>query len=155
MRTNAAFREFEELVPTPIMTLPAKPPAPEQRPDADWRNPADMPAAVHGVALACWLAFLSVFWITFAMSANAEFMVAISTVYAVVFFGVPTILTRMSPKRSRAHPKLRQFLNGRFDTLYGGISGFDALVQVIVVPAALTVGGIGIAIAIHAARAAH
>lgn len=152
MRSNVAFRELDDVVPVSDKKSPAQPVAAPPQSDADWRNPADMPAAVHGLALACWVAFLSVFWITFAMSANAEFMVAISTVYAVVFFGVPTILARMSPKRARKHPGLLQFLHGRFDTLYGEISGFDALVQVIVVPACLTLGGIGIALAIHAAR---
>ena len=120
-----------------------------------WRNPSDMPVAVHKLALACWMAFLSVFWITFAFSGHATFMVAVSTVYAVVFFSVPVILTRMCPPDERQHNELSSFLHGRFETIDGSIAGFDALVQVIVVPATLTLGGIAIGFIIHAARLAH
>lgn len=138
-----------ESVPVPVAA--AKP----QAAAGAWRNPADMPVGVHTLALACWAAFLAVFWITFGISGNAEFMVAVSTVYAIVFFSVPVILTRMFPAEKRKHRDLSAFLNGRFDTLYGPIRGFDALVQVIIVPLALTLGGIAIGFIIHAARAAH
>lgn len=133
------------------MPVPASPVAQAEA----WRHPADMPVAVHKLALACWAAFLAVFWITFGISGNAEFMVAISTVYAIVFFSVPAILTSMFPAEKREHRDLPAFLNGRFDTLYGPIGGFDALVQVIIVPLALTLGGIAIGFIIHAAPAAH
>ena len=90
MRATAALREERQAPPAPVSRtarlVPVEPIA-EQKP---WRHPADMPVAVHGLALACWGAFLGVFWITFAFSGHATFMVAISTVYAVMFFGVPT-----------------------------------------------------------------
>ncbi len=130
---------------------PAQAPAPVK----PWRNPSDMPVAVHKLALACWMAFLSVFWITFAFSGHATFMVAVSTVYAAVFFSVPVILARMCPPDERQHSELSSFLRGRFETIDGSIRGFDALVQVIVVPAMLTLGGIAIGFIIHAARLAH
>lgn len=155
MRTSTALREHSDIAPVPIVTSTTHRISPPRQPDADWRNPSDMPASVHIAALACWIAFLGLFWITFAFSANAEFMVVISTVYAVVFFSVPAIMARMAPKRSRKNPNLLTFLSGQFDTLYGRISGWDAFVQVTIVPAALTLGGIGIAMAIHAARAGH
>lgn len=154
MRSTAALYRDREL---------SQPESPERRHlavvkasvEPDWRYPADMPVAVHAIALACWVAFLGVFWITFAISGNAEFMVAISTIYAVMFFSVPVILIRMFPRKTRAAQSLRVFLRGRFRTFHGSISGFDALVQVIVVPASLTLGGIAMGFIIHAARAAH
>ena len=60
MRTNAAFREFEAIDPAPVVKAPAQAAPPEPQTDADWRHPSDMPAAVHGAALVCWLAFLGV-----------------------------------------------------------------------------------------------
>ena len=61
----------------------------------------------------------------------------------------------MTPPDARNHHSLSTFLRGRFDTIDGSISGLDALVQVIVVPACLTLGGIAIGFIIHAARLAH
>lgn len=155
MRAATTLREQREVpfageVPPPrIVTLERAAPA------EPWRNPSDMPLAVHQLALACWVAFLGVFWITFAFSGKAEFMVAISTVYAIVFFTVPMILTRMFPAETRKHRDLSAFLKGRFEIFGGSLSGFDALVQVIVVPASLTLGGIAIGFIIHAARLTH
>ena len=155
MRATAALREERQAPSAPVSMnarLVQVEPAAQQEP---WRYPADMPVAVHQLALACWIAFLEVFWITFAFSGHATFMVAISTVYAIVFFSVPVILTRMRPSEERQNCDLTSFLRSRFDTIDGSISGLDALVQVIVVPATLTLGGIAIGFIIHAARLAH
>jgi hypothetical protein len=154
MRTSAAFREREEFMPVSVV-VPVACTAPAQEPDEDWRHPADMPVSVYRTAFFRWLAFLGVFWITFSISGSAEFMVTISTVYAIVFFGVPTIMTRLIPKKKQKDLGLFSFLNGHFDTFYGEIEGWEALIQVIIVPAALTLGGIAMGFIIHAARIAH
>jgi len=98
--------------------------------------------------------FLAVFWVTFAMSANALFQVAIGTVYAIVFFGVPFLMSRIAGVPGTATYSLGDFLDGRLDTFNGPIGGRDAVLQVIMVPSALTVGGIAIGFIIHAARLA-
>lgn len=116
---------------------------------------AKMHPGVHKVAFACWVAFLCIFWLTFFISANALFMVVISTVHAVVFFGVPWIMNRMAPKPPAPASDLTSFLTERVETLYGPIGGFEALLQVIIVPLSLTIGGIAIALIIHWARALH
>jgi hypothetical protein len=120
-----------------------------------WRNPADMHRGFYAIALAAWGAFLSVFWLTFAMSANALFMVTISTVYAAVFFSVPVILTRLFPEKLPVEGSLSDFLRAPFATIDGPIKGYEALVQMIVVPVCLVIGGAAISIIIHAARASH
>jgi hypothetical protein len=80
--------------------------------------------------------------------------VVIGTFYALMFFGVPTVMSRMAPTRPRAG-SLGSFLRGRFATIDGPISGSDALLQVILVPVALGLGGTAIGFIIHAARAAY
>lgn len=155
MQTTAALRQTREAPPVPAAKNAQLVALERPSNQGPRRNRADMPVAVYQLALACWAAFLGVFWITFAFSGHATFMVAISTVYALMFFGVPAVLTRMTPADVRNHQGLSAFLRGRFDTLYGSISGFDAVVQVIVVPACLTLGGIAIGVIIHAARLAH
>ena len=111
-----------------------------------------MHRGVYKIALGCWAGFLAVFWVTFWMSANALFMVVIGTFYALMYFGVPVIMSRMAPTRPRPG-SLAGFLRGRFATIDGPISGLDALLQVILVPVALGLGGIAIGIIIRMARA--
>jgi hypothetical protein len=113
-----------------------------------------MHRGVYKIALGCWAGFLAVFWATFWVSANALFMVVIGTFYALMFFGVPIIMSRMAPTRPRPG-SLGGFLRGRFATIDGPISGSDALLQVILVPVALGLGGTAIGFIIHAARAAY
>jgi hypothetical protein len=106
---------------------------------------------VYKAALVCWLLLLAVFWITFSVSANATFMVAIGTVYAAVFFGVPYLMSRMAKRPPVLH-SLSDFVRGRFDTIDGPIGGGEALLQVILVPLALTLGGTAIGFIIRASR---
>jgi hypothetical protein len=113
-----------------------------------------MHRGVYKIALGCWIGFLAVFWATFWMSGHALFMVVVGTFYALMYFGVPVIMSRMAKTRPRAG-SLGDFLRGRFVTIDGPISGLDALLQVILVPVALGLGGIAIGIIIHTARAGY
>lgn len=115
---------------------------------------AVMDPRIYKIALVCWMGFLSVFWLTFWMSANALFMVVISTVYAAVFFGVPYAMSRQVRDRPKTDKSLFTFLREPFATIDGVMSGGEALLQVVLVPLCLTLGGIAIGIIIHAAKAA-
>ncbi|MBN9546863.1 MAG: hypothetical protein J0I19_15460 [Alphaproteobacteria bacterium] len=115
---------------------------------------AVMDPRIYKIALGCWIGFLAVFWLTFWMSANALFMVVISTVYAVMFFGVPYAMSRQVRDRPKTDKSLFAFLSQPFATIDGVMSGAEALLQVVLVPLCLTAGGIAIGIIIHAARAA-
>ena len=110
-----------------------------------------MHRGVYKIALLCWAGFLSVFWVTFWVSANALFMVVIGTFYALMFFGVPVVMSRMAHTRPRPL-SLAAFLRGRFSTFNGPVSGLDALLQVVLVPLCLGAGGIAIGIIIRLSR---
>jgi len=114
-----------------------------------------MHPGVYKVALACWMGLLGVFVITFFSSANALFMVVIDCVYAAMFFGIPWIFHRMTPQNGSAPRDFFSFLNGRLDTIYGPIRASEALLQVILVPLVLGIGGIAIGLIIQSARAVH
>ena len=115
----------------------------------------DMHPGVYKAAVFSWAVFIGVFWLTFWASANALFMVAFSTIYAVVFFGVPVIMSRCVPNAAMREHGLAHFLRGKVDTLYGPVHAVEALAQVIMVPVALILGGTAIAFAIHSARLAY
>jgi hypothetical protein len=114
-----------------------------------------MDPRVYKIALACWVSLLGIFWITFWVSANALFMVVISTGYAIVFFGVPYLMSRQIVNRPIPARSLLAFMQAPFATIDGTMRGWEALLQVILVPFCLVGGGIAISFIIHAARAAH
>lgn len=114
-----------------------------------------MPPVVFKLAVFCWAMLLAVFWVTFFVSANALFMVVVGTGYAIIFFGVPFIMSRMASPQKGGFVSLDTFLKGKFDTLDGSVSGFDAMLQVILVPLALSIGGMVIGFIIHSARIAN
>ena len=110
---------------------------------------------VYRIALACWACFLAVFWATFWVSSNALFQVVIGTVYAVMFFGVPYEMSRIYPGKRTANRTIWQFLVAPFATRTGTMRGYEALLQVILVPVLLTIGGTAIGVIIHVARNTH
>jgi hypothetical protein len=110
---------------------------------------------VYRIALACWICLLAVFWTTFWVSSNALFQVVIGTVYAVIFFGVPYEMSRIYPGKRSPDKSIWQFMKQPFRTRTGTMRGYEALLQVILVPVALTLGGSVIGMIIHAARSAH
>ena len=126
----------------------------ELKADATPMN-AIMHPHVYRVALLCWLCFLAVFWATFWTSSNALFQVVIGTVYAAMFFGVPYEMSRIYPGARRGGRSFWSFMRKPFQTRTGVMQGYEVLLQVILVPVLLTIGGTAIGIIIHLARATH
>ena len=114
-----------------------------------------MDPRVYKIALACWVCFLGVFWATFWINTNAMFMVVIATGYAAIFFGVPYLMSRQVLDRPAPVRSLVTFLRRPLGTLNGTMHGWEALLQVILVPLCLTCGGVAIGIIIRAARVVH
>jgi hypothetical protein len=114
---------------------------------------AVMHPGVYRIALVCWLCFLAVFWVTFWSSSRALFQVVIGTAYAVIFFGVPYQMSRYYPGKRSPDKSIWQFLAEPFAARTGAMKGYEALVQVVMVPVLLTLGGSIMGIAIHIARA--
>jgi len=109
----------------------------------------------YRIALACWACFLAVFWVTFWVSSSAIFQIVIGTVYAVMFFGVPYEMSRIFQGQRKPAKSLWRFLVDPFSTLTGTMQGFEALLQMILVPVLLTLGGSAIGIIIRLARSGH
>lgn len=133
-------------------TRPAKPaelvpfPVPVQTTDR-------LHPGVQGVALLAYAWIFVVLWLVFGSNRESAFAVAISTFYAVMFFGVPLVMLRMARNAdpARPHGSLGGFLRGAFETITGPITGWQALAQVALIPAALSFGftAIGLIIALQ------
>ncbi len=113
----------------------------------------EMHAAVYHVFLATWTAFMAIFWLTFASSSQTLFLLTFISIYAAVFFGLPVWMNRKGRFMECGQGSFREFLRGRVATIDGSVTGWEALVQVILVPACLSVGGVFIAFIINASRA--
>jgi hypothetical protein len=111
---------------------------------------ADIPPVVFKVFVGCWALLMAVFFATFAESAFTLFMLAVCTGYAIMFFGVPYLMSRVAPPENRlSDVSMADFLRGKVQTLYGPVNGGEALLQVIMVPLALALGGIAIGFIVH------
>ena len=112
----------------------------------------DVPPSIYGTFIACWMGLLTVFWFTFAESPNAAFMVGICSAFAIMFFGLPIAMNRLGYRQAWSGPGLADFARGKVQTLTGSVSGFDALVQITVVPVCLTIGAVMISFIIDLDR---
>jgi hypothetical protein len=117
-----------------------------------------LPRAAFGITAGAYGLMMLAYWLTFGAHAEAAFMVAISTVYVIMYLGVPWVLARIGETMLRARhggraaPDLRRFLAGAIDTWAGPMSGWSAMVQVTLIPVGLAFATIGICLAIVAAR---
>ena len=110
----------------------------------------DIHPGVYKAFVGCWAALIAVFVATFAESAYTLYMLGVVAGYAIMFFGVPYVMSRMAPpETSVGQASFVQFLRGDVDTLYGRVSGIEALTQVLMVPAALLLGGLIIGNIVH------
>ena len=110
----------------------------------------DLHPGVYKLFVGCWAALIAVFVATFAESPFTMFMLTVVIGYAIMFFGVPYVMSRVAPPRTNvANVPFFDFLRGQVQTLTGPVSGSEALMQVLMVPVCLTLGGIAISFIVH------
>ena len=111
---------------------------------------ADLHPTVYTLFTACWAALIAVFVATFAESPFTLFMLAVVTGYAIMFFGVPYVMSRQTePETNVGKVPFADFLKGQVQTLTGPLSASEALMQVLMVPVCLTLGAIAIGFIVH------
>jgi hypothetical protein len=78
-------------------------------------------------------------WFGFSGTATIDIAIAICAVTLVMYLGVPIVLARTggyaAPKAS-----FRDYLAGELETYGGVITGWDAMIQILTVPACLALG---------------
>jgi hypothetical protein len=152
MRYDASLKENLEALPaTALQTALA--PQGHNTPTYD-----SLPYAAFGIPAGAAGAMMLAYWFTFGAYAEAAFMVAISTVYVLMFVGTPYVMARLGEQMLRdrhgghAAPNLRDFLDGAIATWTGPMSGWSAMIQVTLIPVGLAFATIGICLAITFAR---
>ncbi len=116
---------------------------------------AEVNTAVHdgvfGIFIGLFAAILAVFYLTFSQSGESVFMIAICAFYGAMYFGAPALFRRIS-KEKRRRKDWSSFLSEPLSTNTGMISGRAALLQICLVPAALTICVTGICIIVALVR---
>ena len=97
----------------------------------------DIPAAVGRMLAGSYAALIGVCLLTLGGSREALFAIAVSGFYVLIYCAVPLIFLRVEADPSR-RPTLRHFLRDGIDTATGHLSGSAALIQMLIVPALLT-----------------
>lgn len=97
----------------------------------------DVPASVGGMIAASYAALIGALFVATAGSASSIFAIAIAALFVAIFFTVPRIFFAVEPMTEQ-RPGLGKFLKRGMETLTGHSSGPAALVQMLVVPAFLT-----------------
>ncbi|GIQ75217.1 hypothetical protein [Bradyrhizobium sp. RD5-C2] len=95
----------------------------------------DVPAAVGWMILGAYALIMASFLVFFARDMEAGLMVAISGVYFTVYLGVPAVIFRTEGRSGDVD--LHRFLKDGLNTWTGHVDGHEAIVQILLIPAAL------------------
>jgi hypothetical protein len=112
--------------------------------------------AVFGLLIGAYGSMLLALWLIFVSNVETLVALAVCTVYFAMFFGVPLAMYRVQSKAQpvrAAGGTLSEFLRGELETYGGRISGWGAAIQVLVVPAPITLGIVAIGLIFKAAAA--
>jgi hypothetical protein len=110
----------------------------------------DLPPLLGVLIVASYVAILGALFLVFSGSADTVFMIGVCGVYLSVYLSVPAILLRIEGRaRPQEHPDFADFLEHGLITWTGHVSGRDALLQILLIPAAVTVAILGIGFAIR------
>ena len=105
------------------------------------RRMFEIPASYWWAMIGCYGVFLAALLAATGNSAHAVFMIVVSLVYVVMFFGTTKVLTRHARPQPRS-PLERS--GGSLPTLYGPLGRGEVAAQLLVVPMAIAFFGVAI-----------
>jgi len=122
-----------------LVTHGLKPqPANDDWPRLPERLAPDLPPAVGFCLVAAFAWTIGAYLITFWSDLRALEMVVVDIVYVAVYLGVPWIILMIEPRTGR-NPTMATFLDRGLQTWTGHLKGWEALVQILLIPVALAV----------------
>jgi len=120
------------------------------------RPPAlSLPMGVLSLGIAGYVGVLCAFWVTFGGDMETAYILAVVSLFGLVYFGLPYLMRRTAithgAERERRQ-SISDFLHGDFDTLTGRITGWSAFMQYAFLPVALAFGALAIGIIMMSLR---
>jgi hypothetical protein len=106
---------------------------------------AEVPLALYATIVAAYLSILATAWIDFARSTESAWLATVGVIVGVVVLSIHLALRRTN--RGPARPDrggLDEFLHSEFDTATGRLRGWDAYVQILIIPICLALAAAAI-----------
>lgn len=110
------------------------------------RQTFDLPRAIWLGMIACYAVFLTAL-LASTGGGRAGFAIAVSAVYVAMFFGTARVIARQSPQQSASPLELRGV---PLQTAFGPMSRGAVFGQILIVPVAVALFGLAIAVVIAA-----
>jgi hypothetical protein len=104
------------------------------------RTYAALHPMVYGTLGLCTLWIVAAIWVFFGHGLYSAVQLAVATVFAAMFLGIPLVLSRLAGRRNAARPKLREWLDGEFEILDGSVDARHAVMMVFIAPVACVAG---------------
>jgi hypothetical protein len=102
--------------------------------------------AIYGALIGCTVWMLAAFWTVFGHDTYTGLQLAVSTFFCAMFIGVPFWLRRLSGAVApdAKHSSLRDWASHELSTACGPVEGRQAIVMILLAPAAIALGITGI-----------
>ena len=122
---------------------------PTSKPEAESASQEQPPAslAVHPIAFETAIAaafwFIAVTWLAFAHGVETDYLLAIVTLFFVIFFALflfTATYSRGDPRWPTRQARFREFLDGTVSTATGEERGRDVLIEIAALPVVLAFG---------------
>ncbi len=98
----------------------------------------DFNAAVYRSVLAAYAWMLLAAWIAFGRAGHIDFILAIVTIFLIIFFGIPAVMVGTGIRRTRGQQRRdRKFPGTQVDTATGPLPASEAWVQILIIPLSL------------------
>ena len=99
---------------------------------------SEFPTAIYFSVAGAFAWMLGAAWLAFGTNAGTDLDLAMVTVLALVFLGIPTIMHHTAATRYRSVPKpIAGFLSSQVDTATGWMPARQAWLEVMLIPLAL------------------
>ncbi len=113
--------------------------APKPRVEVD--RTFEMPKALYGATVACYLGFVGIMAIGFS-SPGLIIPMAIFAIFIVMGFAVPTIWTRLAPHNAKRTMSVRRLMDRGIATNTGMLKGNEAAIQMLILPVLIVMWGL-------------
>jgi hypothetical protein len=106
---------------------------------------AEVPLAVYATIVAAYASILATAWMDFARSMESAWLATVGIIVGVVVLGIHLALrhTNHGPVLPGRHG-LDEFLHSEIDTATGRLRGWEAYVQILIIPVCLALAAAGI-----------
>jgi len=144
MDVAAVWPSSATFAPLPVWDL-----EPVKDPKEFQATPAapDVPAAVGGLIAASYAGLIAALAVATAGSGQSIFVIVVSALFVLTFFTVPRIMFAVE-RHSGVRASFDEFLRNGVNTFTGHNGGRAVLVQMLIIPIALTLGVLAMGVAI-------